>query len=244
MTPRCDGVHSTSRWQWILASLIAVTWYTWQAFVSPSYSNGLGVGGLLVLIPLCVWVFDAPIPTRPGNARAGLSHYLTCALLCGLVVVATVVPGIARKAPSVDKWILSTAIYTLAVLTILSGWAVWAMLVGLMLTVVGARVRPKWLVGATGQWIPWTLAGITVLSAYQLLLVPSLMADHIAVKIPTAVVFGTMYSVGLISASQRICQDRKQISLYGVTPLKSTLIVCAPALVLQGMALTISLLWR
>ena len=244
MAPRCDGEHSTSRWPWVLVSLVAVTWYTWQALVSPSYSNGLGVTGLLVLIPLCVWMFNVPLPTRTQNARAGLSHYLACALLSSLVVGAAVVPSISHKAPSIDMWIISIVICSLAMLIILSSWGIWSIMVGLMLTIAGARIRPKWLIDATGQWIPWMLAGITVLSAYQLLLVPNLLADHIAVKMPTSIVFGTMYSVGVVSVSQRICQDREQISLYGITPLKSTFIVCAPTLVLQGIAAIISWLWR
>ena len=107
---------------------------------------------------------------------------MTCVLLSGFVVVAAVLPSVSRSVPSVAIWLLALVVYALAVFTILASWAVWSMLIGLMLTVAGAEIQPKWLMNSTGQWIPWLLAGITILSVYQLLLVPGLMVDHVAVK--------------------------------------------------------------
>lgn len=216
---------------WIAAGLVGTVWYAALATLGGPLAKDIAVLGLLLFATLGVWIFGRPPSATDERPRGDHRRWGSTIVLS--VGATGAVAALGTFGVSVGRWpagrpaaaVVMFAVVAVALLVIWGGWAV---LVGLTLSMMGASIRPAWLLSASGRWLPWVPVSIGALTAYQLLLLPGVPSRAPAVALPTNVAFGALSAFAVLDLSREVLRARSELGLRGMTPLGSVLVGAMP----------------
>jgi len=212
---------------WWIGGLLGTAWYAGVVTVGGPAASDVALLGLAAMACLPVWMF-AKVPDARQTPDS--AFFL---LLCALSVVAAgLVAAFASYealAEGTEGWLfIASIVFLTAPVTIVFIWLGWALVIGLSLVAIGGAIDPRWLVRASGRWVPWVPAGLGLLTAYQLWAVPNAIPGELAVDIPTNIVFGGLYATALLVVSYEALGARRRLSLDRLSPLGSVLVGAVP----------------
>jgi hypothetical protein len=216
--------------------LVGTLWYGALSTLQGTLATDIALLGLLLFATLSVWIFGRP-PIRVREPPQG-SHgkWMTTVLLS--TAATGIVAALGTLGVSTDRMpgghpVAAVVVFIVMSLTLLLTWGGWVLLVGLMLVMMGASIRPAWLLNVSGRWLPWVPVAIGLLTAYQLVLLPGVPAKAVAVALPTNLAYGALGAFAVLGLSRDVLRARSELAVSKMSPAGSVLVGAVPLALLH-----------